>query len=157
MYAGAGLGIILSVEAKMFRLGKKGEIMTKEEFRKRIVNCTPHPIIFRFSNGMEDEDITIKSSGVTIDASSREEVVKIDQETKIVFVKTTFHCSEKGMNEIRKIRTENSAAIIIGSIISAQAYPEMVVAMTPVPGFERVPPDQKRMNPMKFTVFSKYV
>ncbi|GAH77449.1 unnamed protein product, partial [marine sediment metagenome] len=49
--------------------------------------------------------------------------------------------------------TENPNAIIIGSIISAQAYPGEVFAMTPAPGFERVPPDQKRMNPFKFTMF----
>jgi len=41
----------------------------------------------------------------------------------------------------------------VGSIIAAQAYPGQVVAMTPTPGYERVPPAEKRMNPDKFNIF----
>lgn len=122
--------------------------MRKEEFIKRVVNCTPHKIIFRFPDG---EDITIEPSGMTIDASPNEEIM--EKEGMTAFVKTIFIPSEKGKEEIEKIRTENPNAIIIGSIISAQAYPGEVFAMTPAPGFERVPPDQKRMNPFKFTMF----
>lgn len=44
---------------------------------------------------------------------------------------------------------------IVGSIIAAQAYPGEVVAMTPAPGYERVAPAEKRMNPHKFTIFVK--
>lgn len=42
---------------------------------------------------------------------------------------------------------------VVGSIIAAQAYPGRVVAMTPVPGFERVSPAEKRMRCDKFTTF----
>lgn len=41
----------------------------------------------------------------------------------------------------------------VGSIIAAQAYPGQVVAMTPAPGFERVPPAEKLMSCEKFTTF----
>lgn len=43
--------------------------------------------------------------------------------------------------------------IILGSIIAAQAYPEEVFGMVPVPGYERVTPDQKRMRCDKFTMY----
>jgi hypothetical protein len=43
--------------------------------------------------------------------------------------------------------------VVVGSIIAAQAYPGLVVAMTPAPGYERKPPTEKRMRPDKFTVF----
>lgn len=122
--------------------------MTKEEFRKKVVNCTPHKIIFRFPDG---EDITIEPSGMTTDAYANEEIM--ETEGMMVFVKTVFIPSEKGKKEIAEIRTKMPNTIIIGSIISAQAYPGEVFAMTPAPGFERVPPDQKRMNPFKFTMF----
>jgi len=37
----------------------------------------------------------------------------------------------------------------------AQAFPERVFGMVPAPGFERVPPAEKRMRDDKFTVFLK--
>jgi hypothetical protein len=43
--------------------------------------------------------------------------------------------------------------IIVGSIIAAEAYPGEVVAMCPVPGYERVAPSEKRMRCDKFTIF----
>jgi len=42
--------------------------------------------------------------------------------------------------------------LLIGSIIAAQSYPG-VLAMVPAPGYERVPPAEKRMRPDKFTIF----
>ena len=42
-------------------------------------------------------------------------------------------------------------AIIIGSMLAVQAYPNSVFGMVPVQGFERVPPDQKRMRTDKFS------
>ena len=44
-------------------------------------------------------------------------------------------------------------AFIIGSIIAAQAFPGRVLAMVPAPGFERVPPAEKRMRADKFSIF----
>ena len=54
---------------------------------------------------------------------------------------------------LAKLEQENPDAIIIGSIIAAQAFPGRVLAMVPAPGFERVPPAEKRMRDDKFTVF----
>ena len=41
---------------------------------------------------------------------------------------------------------------VVGSIIAMNAYHGLVVGMIPVPGFERVPPDQKRMRCDKFNI-----
>ena len=57
------------------------------------------------------------------------------------------------IQEIKDSILEKKNILIIGSIVAAQAYPGQVVAMTPAPGYERVPVDQKRMNPDKFTIF----
>ena len=54
---------------------------------------------------------------------------------------------------LTKIERENPGAVIVGSIIAAQAFPGRVLAMIPVPGFERVPPAEKRMRDDKFTTF----
>lgn len=47
----------------------------------------------------------------------------------------------------------SKADIVVGSIIAAQAYPGDVCAMIPAEGFERVPPEQKKMRPDKFTIY----
>jgi len=120
--------------------------MKKEDF----VNVTPHPIVFRSENG---EKFTVPPSGRMCSARPVEKEVR--KENGISFVTTSFEGDEKGWEEIREIRAGNPDAIIIGSIISAQAYPGEIVAMTPAPGFERVSPAEKRMNPLKFTIFKK--
>jgi len=71
----------------------------------------------------------------------------------IKFVKTEFAPNIEGWETIEDAY-ENGADVVIGSIIAAQAYPGKVFAMTPAPGYERVAPTEKRMNPDKFTVFT---
>ena len=68
--------------------------------------------------------------------------------------------TEEGKETIERIKSvynrqfSNGTLVIVGSIIAAQAYPGEVAAMTPVEGFERVAPDQKRMRCDKFTTFA---
>jgi hypothetical protein len=51
------------------------------------------------------------------------------------------------------------APAIVGAIIYMEAQMSnmlyKLIAMTPVPGFERVPPAEKRMNPRKFTTYAR--
>ena len=112
----------------------------------RVVNTTPHDITFQDG----DQVVSIPNCGFIINARAVETVVS---EGVPSFVKTVFVGDEAGKNAIEAIRKEFPDAIIVGSIIAAQAYPGEVVAMTPMPGFERVPPAEKRMNPTKFTIF----
>ena len=112
-----------------------------------IFNTTPHPISF----GVGDEVKEVPTS-VLINASSSEEVVKV--EGGVQFVRTKFTGNEEGHALIAAMKEAYPEAIIVGSIIAAQAYPGEVVAMTPLPGYERVAPAEKRMNPRKFTTFA---
>jgi len=70
----------------------------------------------------------------------------------VKFVRVGFAQTDEGMAVIQRA-SDAGADVIVGSIIAAQAYPGLVVGMTPAPGYERVPPAEKRMNPDKFVVF----
>lgn len=119
---------------------------------KLIVNTTPHGITFDV-NG--DTVIVPNDASALLNAKVVEEVVSDD------LVRSTFVGTEEGaalISEIQKWAEETHPGVtlrIIGSIIAAQAFPGSVVGMTPAPGFERVPPQEKRMNPSKFTTFQK--
>lgn len=112
-----------------------------------IINTTPHPINF----GVGDKVVEVPTSTL-INATPHEEVVA--NENGVELVRTVFVGNDEGNAAIAKIREAFPKAIIVGSIIAAQAYPGEVVAMTPLPGFERVAPAEKRMNPHKFTTFA---
>ena len=126
---------------------------------KCVVNTTPHALNFLSKEGAEVVVPTSVAPGErtspwVLNARAVEEQVGDD------LVRTVFHgtpegeaildaieawADEKGFDNLR----------IIGSLIAAQAYPGRVLAMCPAPGFERVPPAQKRMTAEKFTTFGK--
>lgn len=115
-----------------------------------IINVTPHPINFLNNDGTEFE---VPTSRWVISASTTERIVE-KRADGVVLVETVFVSTDEGREAINEIYSEYGPdAIIVGSIIAAQAYPGQVVAMTPAAGFERVPPAEKRMNPHKFTIF----
>ena len=115
----------------------------------RIFNGTPHVIRF-WTEGWDtpvevppDEAITAKVEDLPLD----------DLDPRVEFVEPVFTPTLDGM-EIVNCAIMSGADVIVGSIIAAQAYPCLVAAMTPTPGFERVPPAEKRMNPSKFTMYT---
>ena len=114
-----------------------------------VVNTTPHPITFQDGAGT-----------VTVPASQELllNAVPAEQAVDDLLVRTTFSGSSEGMKIIDDIQgtpmPEGARRrLIIGSIIAAQAYPGLVVAMTPAPGYERVAPADKRMSVDKFTTY----
>ena len=115
-----------------------------------VLNGTPHTITFRLTTG---EDVTVEPCGARLEARANE--VLAHRIGGVDYVRTVFSPSPEGEAEIREIEGANigNHLIIVGSIISAQAYPGLVCAMTPAFGFERVPPAEKRMSPDKFTIF----
>lgn len=113
-----------------------------------ILNATPHPI--RFQDG--DELVEVAPSGVVINARIEEEVVKEGVPT---FVTSSFKPDKASEEALSKIEKEFPGVLVVGSIIAAQAFPGRVVGMTPVEGFERVPPEEKRMRSDKFTIFQR--
>ena len=142
---------------------------------KKIINVTPHDLTFQstehsnfpsqaeciFCNIQNDElnytdciphTYTIKPCGILINAKPTE-TPSGKHNSGVELVKTIFQASKEDEEKLSKLEQENPDAIIVGSIIAAQAFPGRVLAMIPAPGFERVPPDQKRMRDDKFTTF----
>lgn len=115
-----------------------------------VVNTTPHPVT------MQDIDGTLVyvPNSILINAKA------VERKVSDLFVKTEFVGTDEGKINIADIKSEfakqfhNGTLVIIGSIIAAQAYPGEVAAMTPVEGFERVAPEEKRMRCDKFTTFA---
>lgn len=114
----------------------------------RYINTTPHPINFGTDDGRV---ITLPCSGHLINAKAQEVTVKVAK--GIEYVRTQFIKNSEGVQLLNKIKEVYPNAIIVGSIIAAQAYPGEVVALTPCVGYERVAPAEKRMNLNKFTIF----
>lgn len=116
-----------------------------------LVNATPHPITFIDEEGKE---FVVPPSGYKLNARGEErEAQKVGE---IEIVETIFRPSEGGLKELKEIeeKHKDSEYLIIVSAISLQAYKsfsQRVVMMTPAPGYERVPPAEKRMNPKKFS------
>lgn len=115
-----------------------------------IINATPHSVTIQDTDGTP---ITVPNS-VILNAKAEEKQVSD------LFVKTVFVPTEEGKAIISEIKNAfksqigTGTLVIVGSMIAAQAYPEDVVAMTPVPGYERVKPAEKRMRCDKFTTFA---
>lgn len=114
-----------------------------------IINTTPHSVTIQ---NTDETPITVPSS-IILNAKAEEKQVSD------LFVKTVFISTEEGtiISNIKKAfksQIGTGTLVIVGSMIAAQAYPEDVVAMTPVPGYERVKPAEKRMRCDKFTTFA---
>lgn len=117
-----------------------------------VCNTTPHPVTMQDVTG---ELVTVEpSEDFVINAKVKEE------QMSPLLVKTVFEATEDGEKQLRSIERcfsefyrDGGVLAVVGSIIAAQAYPGRVVAMTPVPGFERVSPAEKRMRCDKFTTF----
>ena len=121
--------------------------MSKQIGEISIFNATPHPINFLY-----DGQVIEVASDFVISATVQEEVVRTDHDG-IEYVRTTFAGNAEGEALIRATYDAHDQCVIVGSIIAAQAYPGRVMAMVPAPGFERVPPAEKRMLATKFTTF----
>ena len=112
-----------------------------------VINTTPHPITFLDGETV----IQVPVSGILINSKVIEEVVKEGVPT---LVRSTFVSSPESEKLLSKIEQEVPGVLVVGSIVAAQGFPGRVVGMTPSPGFERVPPQEKRMSISKFTTFA---
>lgn len=113
-----------------------------------VVNCTPHPIRFQTAMGI----VQVPESGYTLAAEPIEKTVSTNG--AVQYVKTVFAATTKGYLEIESIYSlVDEPVLIVGSIISAQAYPGDVVSLVPVPGSERAKPADKLYRCDKWNVF----
>ncbi len=120
-----------------------------------IVNVTPHAITFaacECREACEHPQVTVQPSGTVISARVTETVAGSGP-SGVALVRTTFSATDEAAMQLAALHDAHPGAVVVGSIIAAQAFPGRVFAMTPAPGFERVAPELKRMNPHKFTTF----
>jgi len=115
----------------------------------KIINTTVHPIRFQDENG---EVFEVPPCGTVINARAIEEEAGIHP-SGAELVRTRFKATPEAEKALTRLEKEHPGAVIVGSIIAAQAFPGRVFAMVPVPGFERVPPAEKRMRTDKFVTF----
>ena len=113
-----------------------------------VVNTTPHTITF----GVGTEVKEVPSHCVV---SARAVETKVAEKPGVDLVETRFEAIPEAKEMVEAIKKAFPKAIIVGSIIAAQAFPGDIVAMTPLPGYERVAPSEKRMDPHKFTIFPR--
>lgn len=114
----------------------------------QIINVTPHPISF----DVDGEVVSVPTSGVIINAKALERSVSKYHNYELVT--TVFVEDPQSEMDLSALEYRYPNALIVGSIIAAQAYPgARVVAMVPAPGYERVAPAEKRMRTDKFNVY----
>lgn len=92
-----------------------------------IYNVTPHEL------DVWDEEEKKMYTVLTDDViNARAESELLEKRENYVIVHMNYHPTEYGVEVIQRIRRECPRAIIIGSVIAAQAYPGEVFAPSPV-------------------------
>jgi len=112
---------------------------------RTILNTTPYTISF-------DDDgkgVKVPSCGFLLNSTVSEEKVSD------IFTTTKYIGNQEGFRFLEAVKEIDENIIIVGSIVSAQAYPRKVVAMCAMKGYEKAAPGKKRMNPNLFTIFMK--
>jgi len=114
----------------------------------KFINCTPHPLNL-------DDGRTIEGNvecAKILTATSEEKI--IDAIGEIKFVTTEFEPSDEG-KELAK-EAEEEGYILIGSIISAQAYKyPPVVSPIATPETSRLPPQERKVFSRKWNAYQK--
>ena len=113
-----------------------------------VINTTPHELTFQDIDG---QLVQVPVSGVLVNAKPVEVAVESPIQG-VSFVETKWTQDEDSLNFLNWMKENHPQTLVIGSAIALQAYKGLVVGMTPVPGFERVAPADKRMSVTKFTV-----
>ena len=133
-----------------------------------VYNAVPFTIKFWTPAWGSDDNavIEVPSDGV-LSASVYEEVIK--NEYGVTVVTPRFMPDPAGRELIEKAQAmfadvmgkddgqykDAKLAVIVGSIVAAQAYPGEVVGMITQKGYEHVPPYQRRIRPDRFRVYDR--
>ena len=112
---------------------------------KTIMNTTPYTISFDDNN----KGVKVPPCGFLLNSTISEE--KISD----IYITTKYIGNQEGFKFLDAVKEIDENIIIVGSIVSAQAYPRRVVAMKAMKGYEKAAPGKKRMNPNLFTIFMK--
>ena len=141
-----------------YSCNRKGIIMMLEALEMgivtvkgvKVVNTTPHPI--RLTDDSLELDITVEPSGVLINAKAQT-VEAYSSVEGVSFQMTEFVADKETKLALQDFLSRHSDVVIVGSLIAAQAYPGLVVAMVAHPDFMRVAPQEKRMLYNRYTVY----
>lgn len=116
----------------------------------KVVNTTPHAITMTTA----DQSITdsVSPCGALINATAVAQPVDSGI-TGVKFQKTSFIADPTTTDTLMAFHAKYPDVIVIGSLIAAQAYPGLVVAMVAHPDFMRVPPADKKMLIDTYTVY----
>lgn len=132
----------------------------------KIINVTTHPLVF----SINEQDYAVPPCGVVITVEVISEPFRnltdiadlpgLSEDEKAymqVFgtelVKVSYRFNSETEKALTKLESENPGAIIVGSMIAAQAFPGRVYCAVTLPGYERVKPELKRLDPCRFTGF----
>lgn len=116
----------------------------------KVVNTTPHAI--RLTDDDLALDISVQPSGVLINAKADTAEVHSSIDG-VCYQMTKFIADNDTLEALKEFKLLHPDVVIIGSLIAAQAYAGIVVAMVAHPTLMRVPPQEKRMLFNKFTVY----
>ena len=119
-----------------------------KKIKKKIINVTPHIVRFQSSRG---EIYTIPSDYVISATTADVYAGKGKQDVELV--KPEFRPTPEGLRILERIKKNYPDAIVVGSIIAAQAYPGEVYGLIPMKGYERAPVPEKRARDDVFSVF----
>lgn len=142
----------------MATMGKFAEVARTFSNGIIVVNTTPHALTFLSPEG---EVVNVPTSVADGERTGYAVVNArpVEREVEAGLVQTVFEPSPEGQAIIDAIKEEfdsyDCKLRIVGSLAAANAFKE-VVGMIPAPGFERVPPAEKRMSVEKFNVGSTY-
>lgn len=112
----------------------------------RYINVTPHRIDFR--DPCTGEDFSINPSGILLNAFAVQVVTGM--RGNIEYVTQKFLPTQNGLDDLHRLESKYSSPVIVGSVLSAMAYPSRVLAMVDSPGIF----DGIRKNPLRFSMFS---
>ena len=116
----------------------------------KVVITTPHPVNFYWEEA-PDKCFVVPGSNILINAKPVE--AEVGQIGVAKLITTKFVGDKETKEALKEFKARHPEVLVVGSIIAAQAYPGLVVGLVPAPGFERVPPAQKRMAPDKFNIY----
>ena len=116
----------------------------------KVVNTTPHAI--RLTDDDLALDISVQPSGVLVHAKADTAEVHSSIDG-VCYQMTKFIADNDTLEALKEFKLQHPDVVVIGSLIAAQAYPGIVVAMVAHPTLMRVPPQEKRMLFNKFTVY----
>lgn len=116
----------------------------------KVVNTTPHAITMTTA----DQSIvdSVPPCGALINATAVAQPVDSGI-TGVKFQKTSFIADPTTTDTLMAFHAKYPDVVVIGSLIAAQAYPGLVVAMVAHPDFMRVPPADKKMLIDTYTVY----